>query len=83
MDQQTQPTQGGILNQAAAAPAPGATPAPAQQGALPPPNPETMSPVVLAHMGGHALGLERLRRGAKAVQVQQVGDRHTSMLAPA
>lgn len=50
MDQQMQPTQGGILNQAAAAPAPGATPAPAQQGALPPPNPETMSPVVLAHM---------------------------------
>ena len=50
MDQQMQPTQGGILNQAAAAPAPGAAPAPAQQGALPPPNPETMSPVVLAHM---------------------------------
>lgn len=45
MDQQMQPTQGGILNQATAAPAPQGG-----QGALPPPNPETMSPVVMNHM---------------------------------
>ena len=43
MDQQMQPTQGGILNQAAGT-------APAPQGAMPPPNPETMSPVVMNHM---------------------------------